>query len=252
MAIISIITISYNAEKYLERTIKSIECQTNNDFEYILIDGNSKDGTIPIAKKYSSIFSIIISEPDQGIYDAMNKGIAKATGDFIWFMNAGDEIAYPNTIELIRKSINSKTDLVYGDALYVNEAGHTKGLRSKLTPHKLKDHILWQDLKLGMLVCHQSLIVKRAIAPKFIMNNLSADADWEIKSFKAAKGIVFIDEPLCKFLEGGVSNQNLKKSLIDRFKVLRMHFGLLPTLLNHFIILFRGVNKILKNRGKYW
>jgi glycosyltransferase involved in cell wall biosynthesis len=252
MAIISIITISYNAEKYLERTIKSIKSQTNKDFEYILVDGESRDRTLEIAKSHSHLFFKIISEPDNGIYDAMNKGLDNATGDFVWFMNAGDEIANANTLELIQKNIKTNTDLIYGDALHVNETGQIKGLRSKLTPHKLRDNIQWQDLKLGMLVCHQSLIVKREIAPMFIMNNLSADADWEIKSFKAAKGVVFIDEPICKFLEGGVSNQNLKESLIDRFKVQRMHFGLLPTLINHFNILFRGVNKILKNRGKYW
>jgi len=249
---LSIITISYNAERYLERTIKSMESQTCTDFEYIIIDGNSKDDTLRIAERYESIIDILISEPDNGIYDAMNKGMELAHGEFIWFMNAGDEIANPNTVELITKHINGKTDLVYGDAFHVNEAGQIKGMRSELTPHKLKSNIHWQDLKLGMLVCHQSLIVKREIAPKFIMNNLNADADWEIKSFKAAKGIVFIDEPICQFLEGGISNQNLKVSLIDRFKVLKTHFGLLPTLLNHLIILSRGINLILVKRGKYW
>jgi hypothetical protein len=134
----------------------------------------------------------------------------------------------------------------------VNEKGQIRGLRSVLTPHKLKQNITWNNMRFGMLVCHQSLLVAKALAPNFILNNLSADIDWEIESFKKAKKTLFLEEPICKYLEGGVSNQQLYKSLSDRFKVLSSHFGLIPTLLNHSAILVRGIKKIITSGGKYW
>lgn len=249
---VSIITVTYNAEKVLERTIKSVLAQTSQDFEYIIVDGDSKDGTKAICNKYEKYIDIFSSEKDKGIYDAMNKGLRLANGDFVWFMNAGDEIANSQTLANIFSQVSTETDLVYGDALFVNDKGIARGLRSELTPHKLRNNISWKDLSLGMLVCHQSLLVHKNIAPNYIMDNLSADVDWEIKSFKASKNQVFINEPLSRYLEGGVSNQQLEKSLKDRFIVLKEHFGLIPTLLNHLIILLRGLKKIWSNKGKYW
>ncbi|WP_341224848.1 glycosyltransferase family 2 protein [uncultured Arcticibacterium sp.] len=249
---VSIITITYNAEKVLERTIMSVLAQTSQDFEYIIIDGDSKDGTKAICNKYEKHIDLFSSEKDEGIYDAMNKGLRLANGDFVWFMNAGDEIASSDTLENIFSKLTSNTDLIYGDALFVNDEGIVRGLRSKLTPHKLKTDISWQDLRFGMLVCHQSLLVHNSIAPTFILNNLSADVDWEIKSFKASKEQLFLNEPLANYLEGGVSNQQLEKSLKDRFIVLKKHFGLIPTLFYHLIILGRGLKKIWTNKGKYW
>ncbi|AWV97245.1 glycosyltransferase family 2 protein [Arcticibacterium luteifluviistationis] len=252
MAKVSIITITYNAEKVLERTIKSVVSQAFRDFEYIIVDGDSKDGTKAICEQYSQHIDIFSSEKDDGIYDAMNKGLRLANGDFVWFMNAGDEIATSKTLSNIFSKVSAKTDLVYGDALFVNDDGVARGLRSVLTPHKLKADINWRDLRFGMLVCHQSLLVHRSIAPTYIIDNFSADVDWEIKSFKASTNQVFLEEPLANFLEGGVSNQQLEKSLKDRFIVLKNHFGLIPTLFNHLIILVRGLKKIWTSKGKYW
>ncbi|KPM49335.1 glycosyltransferase family 2 protein [Jiulongibacter sediminis] len=252
MALITIITITYNAEKVLERTLQSIAKQECKNFEYLLIDGQSKDGTLQLANKYRGLITSIVSEKDNGIYDAMNKGLAMAKGEFVWFMNAGDEIADESTMCKIIANIHSDCDLIYGDAWFVNESGEIRGKRSDLTPHKLKANMTWKDLKYGMLVCHQSLIVRRSIAPAYIENNLSADIDWEIKSFKKAKKAVFLNYPIAKYLEGGISNQNLTKSLIDRYNVLKNHFGFFPNIYNHLVVLFRGIFKIAQNRGKYW
>ncbi len=252
MPLVSIITITYNAESVLERTIKSIINQTSKEFEYLVIDGGSKDKTLEICKKYSSDIDTLVSEKDNGIYDAMNKGLSLAEGKYVWFINAGDEIATKDTFSKILGSIKKGTDLIYGDAYFVNDSGNIRGLRSELTPHNLKPKIVWEDLKFGMLVCHQSLLVAKELAPAFIRNNLSADIDWEIKSFKKALNPLFMEEPLCKYLEGGISNQQLSQSLKDRFKVLASHFGLIPTILNHLIILTRGIKKIISNRGRYW
>lgn len=252
MPLFSIITITYNAEKFIERTIKSIVAQTDKNFEYIIIDGASKDKTLEIVNKYKSVVDVLVSEPDKGLYDAMNKGLAKASGDFVWFVNAGDEIDDSNFIEIISKEIDNQTDVIYGDALFVEEDGKIQGLRSKITPHKLSTNLKWQDMKLGMLVCHQSFIARRIIAPKYLDNNLSADVDWEIKCLKSSRKNLFYDAPISKYLVGGISNKQLKRSLIDRFKVLKYHFGLFQTLIAHLQIAIRGALLIIRKGGKYW
>lgn len=247
MSKLSIITITYNAEKFILSTLKSISEQTFQQFEYIIIDGNSKDKTLSLITDSGVKIDKLISEPDQGIYDAMNKGLNAANGEYVWFMNAGDTFTDKHSVEKVIEQITGTApDLVYGDANFVNEKGIIRGLRTSLTPHKLNATLVWKDLKFGMLVCHQALIVKKSIAEPFIMNNLSADIDWEIKAFKNAKNSVFINQPICNYLEGGISVQQHKKSLIDRYKVLQSHFGILPNLMNHIYILFRGIAQKLK------
>ncbi len=249
---LSIITITYNAEPFLERTIQSILAQTDQNFEYIIIDGKSKDGTLQIAEKYKNRVNILVSEPDKGLYDAMNKGLKKATGDFVWFMNAGDEINDNQAVKQIYKVVSEKTDVLYGDTFFVNNEGNIQGLRSEITPHHLPKNLKWQDMKLGMLVCHQAFIVRKSIAPLYMENNLSADVDWEIECLKRAKEVKYLDFVVAKYLTGGVSNQQLKRSLTDRYEVLKKHFGLMGAITAHVQILLRGVNLIIKNRGKYW
>ena len=250
--LISIITITYNAEQYLERTIQSIINQSDHNFEYIIIDGKSKDGTLKIAEKYKSRVNILISEPDKGLYDAMNKGLKTATGEFVWFMNAGDEINDSQAVEKIYKVISDKTDVLYGDTYFVNDDGIIQGLRSEITPHRLPKNLKWQDMNLGMLVCHQAFIARKSIAPLYMENNLSADVDWEITCLKRAKEVKYLDFVVAKYLTGGISNKQLKRSLLDRYEVLKKHFGLIGAFSAHVQILFRGVGLILKKRGKYW
>jgi glycosyltransferase involved in cell wall biosynthesis len=249
---LSIITITYNAEKYLERTIQSIMNQSVQDFEYIIIDGKSKDGTLQIAEKYRSRVNKLISEPDKGLYDAMNKGLKNASGDFVWFMNAGDEINDNQAVEKIYKAISEQTDVLYGDTFFVDNEGNIQGLRSEITPHRLPRDLKWQDMKLGMLVCHQAFIARKSIAPLYMENNLSADVDWEIECLKRAKEVKYLDFVVAKYLTGGISNKQLKRSLLDRYEVLEKHFGLMGAISAHVQILFRGVGLIVKNRGKYW
>ena len=252
---LSIITITYNAEQFLERTIQSILAQTDQDFEYIIVDGRSKDGTLLIASTYKNRVNQLISEPDKGLYDAMNKGLKLAAGDFVWFMNAGDEINDKETVSRIvnvaRESL-PVPDVLYGDTFFVNNEGEIQGLRSEITPHRLPKNLKWQDMKLGMLVCHQSFIVRKSIAPLYMENNLSADVDWEIECLKRAKEVQYLDFVVAKYLTGGVSNQQLKRSLLDRYEVLKKHFGVFGAMIAHVQILWRGVRLMVKNKGKYW
>jgi glycosyltransferase involved in cell wall biosynthesis len=249
---LSIITITYNAEQYLERTIQSIMNQSVQDFEYIIIDGKSKDGTVQIAENYKNRVNKLISEPDKGLYDAMNKGLKNASGDFVWFMNAGDEINDNQAVEKIYKAISDKTDVLYGDTFFVDNEGNIQGLRSEITPHSLPKNLKWQDMKLGMLVCHQAFIARKSIAPLYMENNLSADVDWEIECLKRAKEVKYLDFVVAKYLIGGISNKQLKRSLLDRYEVLKKHFGLMGAISAHVQILFRGIGLIVKNREKYW
>jgi glycosyltransferase involved in cell wall biosynthesis len=254
--LISIITITYNADQYLERTIQSIMNQSDQDFEYLIIDGKSKDGTLQIAEKYKSRINKLISEPDKGLYDAMNKGLKNASGDFVWFMNAGDEINDKETVSRIRnvarESLPVSIDVFYGDTYFVNNEGEIQGLRSEITPHHLPKDLKWQDMKLGMLVCHQAFIARKSIAPLYMENNLSADVDWEIECLKRAKEVKYLDFVVAKYLIGGVSNKQLKRSLLDRYEVLKKHFGFWGAISAHIEILFRGIGLIVKKRGKYW
>jgi glycosyltransferase involved in cell wall biosynthesis len=249
---LSIITITYNAEQFLERTIQSILAQTDQDFEYIIVDGKSKDNTLKIASTYKNRVNQLISEPDKGLYDAMNKGLKTATGDFVWFINAGDEIFDKEAVSRIAQSVTQNIDVLYGDTYFVNNEGEIQGLRSEITPHHLPKNLKWQDMKLGMLVCHQAFIARKSIAPLYMENNLSADVDWEIECLKRAKEVKFLDFVVAKYLIGGISNKQLKRSLLDRYEVLKKHFGLFGAFSAHVQILFRGVNLIMKKRGKYW
>ena len=248
MPTVSIITITYNAERFLERTIQSIVAQQATDYEYIVIDGASKDGTLDIIKRYENYITNWISEPDGGLYDAMNKGLHRATGQYVWFMNAGDELHDPQTLPNLLASIkNTQADVYYSDALFVREDGGPVGLRSQVTPHTLPHTLTWRDMALGMKVCHQAFVTKRSIAPDYPTDNLSADLDWEIRCLKAAQKIEFLPFILCKYLIGGLSVQQHRRSLTDRFKVLVIHFGLLTTLLNHGRILLRA-NQFRNNK----
>jgi glycosyltransferase involved in cell wall biosynthesis len=251
---LSIITITYQAELYLERTIQRVISQKGlEQIEYILVDGGSTDQTMDIVSRYKNYFHTIISEKDQGIYDAMNKGIKASTGDYLIFMNAGDCFASDQTLEKILKDLDEQPDVLYGETQYVDMKGTVLGLRSELTPQILPQQATWKDFKYGMVICHQSFIVKRSIAPLFnLQYKLSSDVDWEIKCLKIAQKIKKTDQPIANYLMGGASVTNLKKSWSERFEVLQTHFGLIPTILNHVFIIFRGLMFAIKKKGKYW
>ena len=122
----SIITITYNAERWLERTILSVLSQSYPNIEYILIDGASKDKTVEIIKQYESGIASWISEPDKGLYDAMNKGLRRATGDYVWFLNAGDTLYTADTVQRIVASLKKKVslpDVIYGETRIVEIVG---------------------------------------------------------------------------------------------------------------------------------
>lgn len=252
--LLSIITITYQAEPYVERTIQSVVSQNGfEQVEYLLIDGASKDGTMGIVQKYASSFSKIISERDHGIYDAMNKGLQLATGKYLLFMNAGDTFAGEDTLKNLLNDLEKDPDVLYGETQFVSTKGEILGTRSDLTPQKLPEMASWKDFKFGMVICHQSFIVKKDIAPKYNLKyRLSSDVDWEIKCLKRSKLILKTSYPIANYLMGGASVNQLKKSWTERFMVLASHFGAFNALINHVFIIFRGLIFAIKRKGKYW
>lgn len=249
-AVISIITICRNDMSGLKKTIQSITYTKR--IEHIIVDGNSNDGTKDYLESLNTAQSSWTSEKDNGIYDAMNKGLSAATGDYVIFMNSGDRFHTIDTIPLILEILmRTRPDILYGDAMYVDDQGEHLGLRSNITTRKLPKTLSWKDMKRGMLVCHQSFIVRRTLAPNYILNNLSADIDWQIKCLKSAIIIRLFEDPICQYLIGGTSQVHHLKSLIDRFKVLTIHFGLVKTLWYHILIFIRAFRFRLSSQSHY-
>lgn len=181
---VSIVTITYNAAHTLQRTLDSVACQTYADIEHLIIDGASKDDTLAIAERYQSQSRhtvVVRSEPDRGLYDAMNKGLQKATGEYLVFLNAGDSLYAPDTIETVVKALTSQSPaVIYGDTAITDGEGNFLHLRRHRPPEQLS----WKSFKHGMLVCHQAFYVRTDIAKKFpydLQYRHSADVDWCIR-----------------------------------------------------------------------
>jgi glycosyltransferase involved in cell wall biosynthesis len=241
---ISIITVVFNGEKHIGRTIESVTGQTYKQLEYIIIDGKSTDNTLEVVKGYKGIHQVI-SEPDTGLYDAMNKGLKFATGDYVWFLNSGDQIYHKDTVEKMVGGLEGMPDIIYGGTMIIDEEQNEIGDRRLKPPDKLT----WRSFRQGMVVCHQSILVKRDRAPEFNLDyRLSADIDWAIRSAKGAEQIHNTHLVLSRFLEGGLTAHNIKAGLKERFKIMRRFYGLIPTVLRHFVFGIRLTNFYLRNR----
>ena len=154
---LSIITITYQAEAYIERTLNSVfEQGCAEEIDYIVVDGASKDRTLSIIEANKTQINQVVSEKDKGIYDAMNKGIKLDKGDYILFLNAGDTFASANTLKNLLQELAENPDVLYGEAVFVNNEGQSLGLRSEVTPHRLPSQLTWRNFRYGMLVCHHS------------------------------------------------------------------------------------------------
>ena len=230
----SIITVTYNAGKVLEDTIQSVVFQTYRNVEYIIVDGGSTDNTLDVVHKYQERISKVISEPDKGLYDAMNKGIRMATGDYLCFLNAGDELHENETLQKIVYTLKGKElpDVIYGETAIVDEEGHFLHMRRLSTP----EHLHWKSFKEGMLVCHQAFLTRRELAlsnPYDLRYRFSADFDWCIRIMKQSKNLHNTHLTLIDYLNEGMTTQNHKASLKERFRIMTKHYGWISTILHH-------------------
>jgi glycosyltransferase involved in cell wall biosynthesis len=228
----SIITVTYNAAKVLEDTIQSIVTQTYKNTEYIIVDGGSTDGTLDIIQKYKEHIHTVVSEPDNGLYDAMNKGIKLATGDYICFLNAGDGLHEDDTLQQMVHSITGTElpDVLYGETEIVDSEGHFLHMRRLSAPKKLT----WKSFKKGMLVCHQAFFARRdRVEPYDLQYRFSADFDWCIRIMKKAKVLHNTHLTIIDYLNEGMTTQNQKASLKERFRIMAKHYGMTSTVMHH-------------------
>ena len=242
---ITIITVTYNAASVLQRTLDSVCTQTYKDIEHLIIDGASKDETVQMAESYKAQvpYKVVIrSEPDQGLYDAMNKGLHKATGDYLIFLNAGDALHSNNTLETVSQLSSNSPAVIYGDTSIVDSEGRFLHLR-RLRPPK---QLTWKSFKQGMLVCHQAFYVRTDIAQQEdydLLYRHSADVDWCIRVMKRAEQqhlpLVNTNAILADFMEGGNTTQNHRASLKERYQVMCHHYGTIQTILLHLWFLAR-------------
>lgn len=254
---ITVATVTWNAGKLITRTIESVERQTYSNVEHLIVDGNSHDDTLEHVHHYQERNSraavrheiVCISEPDEGLYDAMNKAIDMATGRYILFLNAGDTFHADNTLELIAEAIKKSPSLpavVYGDTHLVDENGQFVR-RRRLTP---PEHLTWRSFKNGMLVCHQAFFARTDLARAYHYDRryrFSADFDWCIRIMRYAAihqlPITNAHTVVANYLNEGMTTRNHKASLRERFNIMAHHYGWLPTVACHAWFVVRSIIK---------
>lgn len=234
----SVITVCYNAEATLEDTIQSVISQTYHHVEYIIVDGASKDRTMDIVNRYRERISVVVSEPDKGLYDAMNKGIRLATGDYLCFLNAGDSFHEDDTLQQMVHSIHGTQlpDVLYGETELVDHEGHFLRMRRLQAP----EHLTWKSFRQGMLVCHQAFFARRdLVMPYDLRYRFSADFDWCIKIMKQSKMLHNTHLTLIDYLSEGMTTRNHKASLKERFRIMVRHYGWASTVAFHLWFVLR-------------
>lgn len=252
--LISIITITYNAAPVIRPTLESLNAQTFRDFEHLVIDGASKDDTVSIVSEMCPD-SIIRSEPDRGLYDAMNKGLRAAKGKYLLFLNAGDALHTPDTLRQYAEatglngsripnamdnthSILSCADIIYGDTVVVDSDRNFVKPRHLSVPERLTFH----SFANGMLVCHQAFMVRRDLAPEYdLQYRFSADYEWTLRCLKSADPDhnVNLHTVTIDYLSDGMTDKNHSASLKERFRIMCRYYGTIPTLLRHIRFLLR-------------
>ncbi|WP_439694715.1 glycosyltransferase family 2 protein [Mucilaginibacter sp. AW1-7] len=241
---LTVITVVYNNVQDIERTMLSVLGQSYPAIEYIVVDGQSTDGTLQVIEQYKPKLAKLISEKDKGIYDAMNKGLALASGDYVIFMNSGDEFFDADTVATVFAAADN-ADIYYGETEMIAGNGESLGQRR----HKAPEKFTWRGFKYGMSISHQAIYVRRALAEPYDMQyQLSADIEWIIRAAKKAKKIINVNRYVAKYLVGGMSKKKHRQSLQERFAIMKRYYGLIPTILNHFVIAFNLAWYWLKNK----
>lgn len=258
----TVITCTYNAEAEVERTLESVRRQSYPHVGHLIIDGVSKDKTMQMVHRYAETETenhaiSVVCEPDKGLYDAMNKGIRLAKGDYIIFLNAGDKFASDETLAQVAAQIDTPSTnsfplggggvgALYGDTNIVDNDGRFLRKRHLTPPEKLT----WRSFMLGMRVCHQSFYVRTDIVQRNLYDlqyRFSADVDWCIRVMKDAQqqGLSLHNTHLVltDYLDGGMSIKNHRASLKERFRIMAHHYGYIPTVIMHLWFAIRNTIK---------
>ncbi|WP_288497904.1 glycosyltransferase family 2 protein [uncultured Erwinia sp.] len=240
---VSIITATYNSEKTIKDTILSLESQSYDNIEHIIIDGGSRDKTLDIIKKYSTKVSLIVSEPDKGIYDALNKGILKSSGDVVGFLHSDDLLAYPEAIsDLVETFNNNECDAVYADLEYISQDDITKVIRK----WKSGEYTIGK-VKYGWMPPHPTYFMKRDRYRDWSVFNLdykiSADYDSLLRYLWCNKAkLAYLPKTITKMRVGGASNRSLKNIILksrEDVKIIKLNGLFWPVTL-----LFKNLSKL--------
>lgn len=216
---ISVVTVCFNSEKTLERTLKSFFEQDYPDKELIVIDGGSKDSTLQIIERYRRQIAVVVSEPDKGIYDAMNKGWQSSTGDFIHFLNSDDWYAGPQVLSSVASHLKDSRTIYHGRLIYHHEGGHRTSMGQ--TCH-------YDDLRFELRGIHQPA----TFFPRSLFNSLggfdisyriSADYDL-IRRFVKTSPTEFLDLDVTLMSDSGASAKHIKTALNENYRI-AVHYG---------------------------
>ena len=215
---ISLITISFNSENTISETLQSVKNQSFKDYEYLLIDGGSIDGTLTIAKKQDHI-SKIVSEPDKGIYDALNKGIKNSTGEIIGFLNSDDTFYDENSLKIISEAFDKDTDCVFGDLIYTDKNENIKRVWKGSEFKK-------GAFKKGWMPAHPTFYCRRNVYEKLGLydDSFKIAGDFELMLRLLEKNNIrskYIPHTLVNMKVGGVSNNTLK----SKWDILKEEFS---------------------------
>ena len=255
---ITYVTVTYNAAGVLQRTLDSVLQQDYPELVHLIIDGASTDGTMQMVEAYIERSNAaknghriqVMSEPDKGIYDAMNKGLRSLDGDYVCFLNAGDFLPASD----IASSINSQLSIfnsqlpavLYGDTDIVDGEGRFLHHRRLAPP----ENLTWKSFRHGMLVCHQAFYARTdfAIATPYNQKyRYSADVDWCIRIMKAAAKenvpLLNLHRVVANYTQEGETTLHHRESLIERYKVMESHYGRISTFLMHCWFVVRSVFK---------
>lgn len=242
-AILSVITINYNNLAGLKRTVDSVLQQTARAaIEFIVIDGGSTDGAADYLREIESQINVLVIEKDKGLYDAMNKGLQRATAPYVWFVNSGDIIYEKEVAAKVLALAEKNPDIVFGDTMITDNQGADLGLMSKLKPQAFPKTLHAGSFRFGMSVCHQSFIVKKeCCGPYDLQYRQVADIDWVIDILKKNPSTLRYNGIIAGFEQGGTSAQNEKRAWKERYEVLKKHYGWFPNILAHAWIIVRRV-----------
>lgn len=243
----TIVTVTWNAASTLPATLASTAAQTYRNFEHLIMDGASTDGTQSLVEKYQQenpdVHITLRSEPDHGLYDAMNKGIQLAQGEYIVFLNAGDRFHSSQTLAQVA-ALGTNGGVLYGETDLVDAAGQFVRHRRLQTPQKLS----WRTFREGMLVCHQSFYAKRELAlPYDLSYRYSADFDWCIRVMQSAekRGLPIVNTHLIltDYLAEGMTTANHQASLLERLRIMAHHYGWPTAIGMHLWFVLRAILK---------
>lgn len=240
LPLVNIITVTYNAKSDLEKTILSVLSEDYPRINYIIIDGGSNDGTSEMVEKYKAKINYYITEKDNGIYDAMNKGMTKVKEGYLNFLNAGDEYISTRTISSIFKNTGDKYDLVYGKII-VGEVTEEKLKNPQETKDFTRENILAHGTS---VLCHQAIFLKKEKAPLYDASyKIKGDVEWYLKILDRNSELSSLksDVIVIKYKGGGISEKRYFLDAYETGKLILKRFGI--------ILFFRfGYHKIIAAR----